>query len=743
MGRNRMTYCTRVFVGAALGAMAFASCEAEAAPKEQSQTSQSGLEEIIVTAQKRKESAQEVPIAISTFTAATVQNMGIKTTADLPLLVPGFSFAPAGGALNYYLRGVGTGTNNPGVESEVSTFVDGVYMPFQLNNLQAFNSIVNVEVDKGPQGTLFGRNATGGVIQITTKDPSFETKMDEEIGYGNYQTVTTSLYATTPISDKVAADLAIHYYNQMDGFGKNFATGEDIYRRKGFAARSKWLFNLSDKTTVHIVADYSRSSGDDGSVVKPAVNNGTIFDIITGTKDFIPGFFNINSDNQPGWKGQQGGLSMKLDSDLGWAKFVSITAWRKMRNEFHVDYDGTPVPFAPLFIVSRDQAESQEFQLLSPEGSKLKWVVGAFFYNENGSTNPFRFGGVLGQIISGGFGGPAVPIEIVDFNKTRSYALYGEGTANLGWNTRLTLGLRYTIDQKKIRGQSLFDTTPDRTPVPGTQGNQTKNYYRMTWNVALDHNFSQDFLAYASYRRGFHSGIFNSNNFGYTPAANPPLKPEIIDAFETGFKSEWFDKKLRLNASAFLYKFKDLQLQLYEGGAVVTDNAAKADIKGVDVDITARPISQLTLSAGYEYLDAKYKDYPSATIYSLAPDGSLLQAPGSASGKRLAKAPKVSYNITANYEIPTDIGSFNTNAALFYNSGAYQDAGNFYKEPHYWVLNVSEKWTSPSGNADITIWAKNLTDTLYNYDVVLVQGVGPIGNAAAPRTYGATLGFHF
>ncbi|HKX77895.1 MAG TPA: TonB-dependent receptor [Novosphingobium sp.] len=736
------TTYARLLMGAALGAMAFMSSAAQA-QQDQPQVDQAGLEPIIVTAQKRKESAQQVPIAISTFTAAAVENMGIKTTADLPLLVPGFTFAPAGGALNYYLRGVGTGTNNPGVESEVSTFVDGVYMPFQLNNLQAFNSIVSIEVDKGPQGTLFGRNATGGVIQITTKDPSFKTEFDAEVGYGNYDSVTSSLYVTSPISDKVAADVALHYYNQMDGFGKNLFNGKDIFKRKGFAARSKWLFNLSDATTVRITADYGESEGDDGSVVKPAVKNGTIFNIINGTNDFIPGFFNINSDNQPGWEGKQGGLSMKLDTDFGWARFVSITAWRKMRNEFHVDYDGTPIPFAPLLLIARDEAESQEFQLLSPDDSKLKWVIGTFLYNESGATDPFRFGGVLGQIISGQFGGPAVPISIVDFNKTRSYAVYGEATAKLASDTRLTLGLRYTIDQKKIRGQSLFDTSPVQTPVPGTQGNQTKNYYRPTWNVAFDHNFSPDFLAYASYRRGFHSGTFNSNNFGFSPEANPALDPEIIDAFEAGFKSEWLDRKLRINASAFYYKFKDLQLQLYEGGAVVTDNAAKADIKGVDVDITARPISSLTLSAGFEYLDAKYKDYPSATIYSLAPNGALVQSEGSASGRRLTKAPKISYNIVANHELSTGIGTFNTNVALFYNSGAYQDPGNFYKEPSYYVLNLSEKWTAPDGNVDVTIWAKNLTDTLYNYDVVLVEGVGPVGNAAPPRTYGVTLGFHF
>ena len=731
-----MTIYTRLFMGAALGMTA--SCVAHAASQGEQAAGQPALEEITVTAQKRKESAQKVPIAISTFTASMVENMGIKTTADLPLLVPGFSFIPAGGALAYYLRGVGTNTTNPGVESEVSTFVDGVYMPFQLGNMKAFNNIASIEVDKGPQGTLFGRNATGGVIQIRTRDPEFQPHVDGEVGYGNYNAVKTSFYATTPISDKVAADLAFYYDKQFDGFGKNFANGEDLFKTEDLGVRSKWLFNLSDSTTIRITADYGQGKGNDGAVVKPARSDGFLFNLLTGTRDVIPGFYNVNSDTQPGWVEGQGGLSMKLDTDLGWAKFVSVTAWRKMHSSFYVDYDGTPVPFAPITQISKDEAESQEFQLLSPDSSKLKWVIGTFIYNESGSVNPFRFGGMSGTAIFGT--PPGVPYDSLNSIRTRSYALFGQTTIDLGAGTRLTLGGRYTIDQKKIQGQSVAGTTV----VPGTEGDQSKTYRRPTWNISLDHDITPDFLVYASYRRGFHSGTFNSNSVsGFSLAANPPLSPEIIDAYEAGFKSEWLERRLRVNASAFLYEFKALQLQLYKSGAVVTANAARAEIKGVDLDITTRLSSQLTLSSGIEYLDAKYSKYPDAPIYFLAPNGALLNSPGDASGRRMTNAPTVSFNVVMNHELATEIGTFNSNVAVFFNSGAYQDPGNFYKEPHYIVLNLLEKWTSPSGKFDVSLWANNLNDAHYNNSVVLVGPVGAVGNSAPPRTYGVAVGFHF
>lgn len=705
---------------------------------DQEQSDTGGLQEIIVTAQRRSESAQRVPIAILNYKAEDLQQMGVTSTADLPLLVPGFSLAPTGVGLAYFMRGVGNNSTNPGVDSEISTFVDGVYIPFQNGNLQSFNNIANIEVDKGPQGTLFGRNATGGVVQITTKDPQFTPQGAFNVGYGNYQTLTTSDYITGPITSRIAADLAVSYTDQRDGWGRNLFNGNEVFTNQDFGVRSKWLFNLSDQTVIRFALDYSRTDGDNGAIVKPARENGTQFDYLTGTQLFFPGFFNINSNFSPTHNSRQGGASLRIDTDLGWARGVSITAWRKQSSALYIDYDGTPTDFLDLTLLSRDEAESQEFQLVSPNGSELKWVVGAFLFNEKGVTDPFRFGGPGAAVT---FGGPAgEPLDIVDTEHTHSYALFAQATQPIFTTTRLTLGARYTIDQRQIEGYTRFGADV----VPGSAGEQSKDYYRPTWRVAFDHDLTQDLLAYISYNRGYHAGTFNTNSVGgFSVAANPPLQPETIDAYEAGLKSEWFDRRLRANVSGFLYRYSDLQQQAYDRGAVITINAASATIKGVDFDLTARVARNLTLFGSLEYLHAKFGSYPQAPLYFLDPGGSgaLLTASGSAAGKWLPNAPELSYTLGATYDIPTRVGSFSTNATVSYSCGFYADPGNFYKEPHYYLVNLSAKWTSSNGKLDFSLWAKNLNNALYNLGINVLAPVGPVGNVGAPRTFGATFGF--
>ncbi len=233
-----------------------------------------GLEEIVVTAQKRQESQQAVPISILTFTPATLENIGVKSTEEFALAIPGFYTSSIAGGNAYFLRGVGTGSTSPGIEGEVSTYVDGVYLAFQDGNHFGFNNIASIEVDKGPQGTLFGRNATAGVIQINTRDPQQTPSADVEASYGNYNNFTGSFYGTTGITPKLAADIAIFGESQEKGLGTNFATGEGTYRPQFFGARTKWVFEASDSTSIRFIADYGTSSNTAGQIRPP---NGTEF----------------------------------------------------------------------------------------------------------------------------------------------------------------------------------------------------------------------------------------------------------------------------------------------------------------------------------------------------------------------------------------------------------------------------------------------------------------------------------
>jgi iron complex outermembrane receptor protein len=694
---------------------------------------ENSLQEITVTAQRRIESAQSVPIAVSAFAAADLKKMGASSSEDLPLMVPGLSIQPTGSSQPIFLRGVGNNNNG----SAVITFVDGVYFPFQTGNL-LFNNVASIEVDKGPQGTLFGRNATGGVVQITTRDPQYAPTADIEVGYGNFNTTTGSVYGSTGITDKLAADIAGYYNNQKDGWGHNLATGADVYTSKDVALRTKWIYELSDRTRIRFIADYSTSDGSVGTTVAPAVGRSLLFNYLTETPYTIPGRYNVDANYQPSSDARQMGASLRVDHDFGPVKGVSITSWRDQRTSLYIDYDGTPIPFFNLYRYDNRDAETQEFQLLSNGSGKITWVVGTYFYNDRGRLQPFGFQGIGGHAVFGAPAGDAY--NIIANDRVTSYAVFGQTSITVAPDTRVTLGGRYTIDDRYIAGF----TAGGAVPVPGTAGEQSTSFKKPTYRLGLDHNFTPDLLAYLSYNRGFNSGYFNQvSTAGFTPAEDPVVEPETIDAYEIGAKTEWFDKRLRANVSAFLYQYKNLQQQVYEGAALVTVNAAAAKIKGIDLDVEARVAHNLTLAVGFEFLDSKFSDYKNAPIYSTAPNQALISLPGNASGDYTANAPRLSGNVRANYKIQSRVGDFDTAAAYSYVGAWYADPGNYWRVSSHYLLNLAETWTSRDTRNHVTLWGKNLNNADYDQGVNMLTPVGPVGNPGAPRTFGISLGHHF
>jgi iron complex outermembrane receptor protein len=692
-----------------------------------------GLEEIVVTAQRRSESAQNVPISVTAYVPAELQKIGAVQSEDLPFLVAGLNLFPTGASEPIYLRGVGNNNNG----SAVLTFIDGVYYPFQAGSI-VFNNISSLEVDKGPQGTLFGRNATGGVVQITTKDPSFTPTADVDVGYGNFDTQTGSVYASSGLTDKLAADVAAYYSNQIDGWGRNIATGAQVFSKKDVNLRSKWIYNLTDSTHIRFIFDYDTSEGSLGTDVRPAAHIGSLYNYLTGTEEYFAGKYDVDSNYGPYYTTRQLGSNIRVESDLDLFKLVSITSWRDERTSLYIDYDGTPIPFFNLYRYDNRDAETQEFQIASTDDSAIKWVGGLYFYNDRGVLQPFGFRGIGGSAVFGAPLGEGFNINAND--RVTSYAVFGQATGSVAPDTHLTLGARYTIDDRYISGYTAYNTDP----VPGSAGAQSTRFDKPTARVALDHNFTPDALAYVSFNRGFDSGYFNQvSTSGFTAAENPVVKPETINAYELGLKSEWFDHLLRANLAAFLYDYTNLQQQVYEGAALVTVNAAAARIKGIDFDMEVRPISDLTLATSFEYLHAVYTNYPNAPSYSFAPNGALLEAPGDASGKYIPNAPPLSLNFRASYDLHTVIGVFDSTIAVAYMSYWYADPSNFYQEPSHSVINASETWTSVDGHNHVTLWGKNLGNTFYDLGVSMLAPVGPDGNPGPPRTFGITVGHHF
>ncbi len=727
-----------------------ASAQAQAAPDTTDGEESSGVQEIIVTAQKRNESLQDVPISIVAFNGETLAQRGVTNTNDLPLAVPGFQIAGSAQNNLYFIRGIGSQQVGTGTFAAVSTFVDGVYAPFTSSALKGLSNIASIEVDKGPQGTLFGRNSTGGVVQITTKDPTQELSGDFSATYGNYDHYAVTGYISGGLTDKVAADLSLIADNQQGGYGRNITTGADVFKRRLFAMRSKLVYNVSDATTVRIIGEYSDLKSDFGAIISVPTGLNELFNLVTGGKllpktgpGSVPGRFNVAGESPNGYRVKSWGGSLKIASDFGWADFSSITSYTGYEGRTDVDFDGTPQRFAPTATDAREHVITQELQLSSPKESKLIWTVGAFFLKQRGYTDPFTFSSPISTIVFGA--PPGTDYLLFAKTGTTSIAGYAQATAEIFADTRLTVGARYTHDKRTISGF----TTAGGVVRPGTVGSDSATFGKPTFRVALDHDFSKDFKVYASWNRGFQSGTYNSNSAaGYSPLVNKVLKPENIDAYEIGFKSEVFDRRVRFNMAAFLYNYTNLQQQTYDNNVLVSLNAGAARTKGIDFELLFQPSSNFSMGVSGAYLDAKYTDYKNAPGFFTVrtPAGGLAyvaQPIPNAKGKRLAFSPEFTATAFISHTLDTSAGKFETNASVSTNSGYFAEPSNGYKEPSFYVINLRETW-SPTENLSVSLWVKNLNNRTYYQGLITALPTGVTGNTpGAPREYGITARYKF
>jgi iron complex outermembrane recepter protein len=300
------------------------------------------------------------------------------------MMTPGLNFTASDGYAAPFLRGVGSNNSGPGVESPVATYVDGVYYSSLSSTVFSLNDIDSVDVLKGPQGTLFGRNATGGVIQINTRDPIPQFGLDVQAGFGNYNTASTKAYLTGGVADGISANLAFAYDRQGDGYGRNQYNGADVNRTQddlGF--RTKWLIEANEDTRITVSADYSRMISSIGSAFRPV--EGTL--PLLGPA-FIGGFQDINSNTQPSVDDAQGGVSAHIDYDLHLFKIVSITAYRDEHFEATLDGDAGPVNGETAQVNTFNSQLSQEVQLISPNEAPIRWVSGFYFLKSTGHYDP-------------------------------------------------------------------------------------------------------------------------------------------------------------------------------------------------------------------------------------------------------------------------------------------------------------------------------------------------------------------
>jgi iron complex outermembrane receptor protein len=415
---------------------------------------------------------------------------------------------------------------------------------------------------------------------------------------------------------------------------------------------------------------------------------------------------------------KQYGGSLRIDQDLGPVHAVSITSYRRIQGHWRADNDLGPSPIVQVDNYNTADYGTQEFQLSNKDPGRLTWLAGAFFYvNQVYGADPQANQGT-------GTAGGYRAMYGVQF--TRSASVFGQATYAIFDDTKLTLGLRYTDETLTAKGRT---TDINGKVVAGPFRDQFTSK-PWTWRIALDHDFNENILGYVSYNRGFKSGGYNLSSPGAAP-----FFPETVDAYETGIKSTFLDRRVRLNVGAFYYNYKNLQVAVVPGGgSQIFTNAARARNYGLDATLDFAATRNLQLSAGLGLLHAKYRDYPDAQGFTIR--GVPFPIPNAA-GRNLPYAPHVTGNLGAEYDMPLQKGDLRATANVSYTSKTYVTPDEGLVRPAYTLLSSSLEYRSDSWWS-IEVWGKNLLDKYYYANAVESRN-GWYIVAAPPRTFGVTL----
>lgn len=749
---------------------------------------------IIVTATRRAEDAQDVPISLTAFSGDFLQDQKIDTITDVANYTPNFTLAASSQAANtrIQIRGIGS-VGNTAVEPSVGVFIDGVYYPRPGAIVGNLVDVASFEILRGPQGTLFGRNTPVGALNISTRNPEFTPSGYADFGYGNYNAFDIGGAYGGPVSDTVAVRLAARYTDR-DGFGRNLLTDEEIGETSNLTLRGKVLFEPTPSFSALITADYSKlESG--GQVVE--LVNDTVTPRFIGTLNQLYGAtpqtddpldFVVSQDHQDLLDDSQWGASLDLNYEFdSGIRIRSITAYREWESDVRESSLRIPADVLPRINDYSTETFSQEFQILSPEGQTIEWIAGLFYYDERyDAIEAFDAGAqfciptVFGVIFQRAIANGATPaqanaaataqstacsnsaqtnIVVSPFEQSlESFAGFAQATWNISDQFRLTGGLRYTSDSKEGSfTQELFNPFASLFRVPEDSSGLERDDSRLTYFASANYFPTSDIMLFATASSGFKSGGFNSQGAGNDlgAAGLRSFGPEDSRNFELGAKTELFNRALTFNITLFHTTIEDFQDRSFDGLNFVTRNAGELVSKGFEIDYVLRPIEQFTLSGGASYLDATFESYP---LGSPLPGGTV---PQDLAGTDKTFAPDWQFSNVARWEdyIGSDFRYFLRGEWLY--TGEQNIGGNQNNNPQtiqggYSLFNAGLGFGAADDSWTLDFYVKNIADKGYYsvfFDQPFGEQLGAVNAAAgtsvqrgvlvAPRTYGARLRFEF
>lgn len=687
------------------------------------------LEEIVVTATKMgATNLQETPLAITAFTSDYMDRTGVKDLRDLTFNTPNLVIAQNGNSAQIYIRGIGSNNSFLGGETSSTVHMDGVYIARPGAVFFNFLDVERIEVLRGPQGTLYGRNSVGGTINVISRKPSDEVQMKMQATVGDFNLLRGEGYLSGPIvEDKLSASLSF-MRGERDGYFKNIIpSGNDRGSEDMWSVRGQLRATPNDNLDILVRADYLHDQGIPTSthaLLLPffPVRDGPQ-DPITGSilGDWHKAALNTPSIFDRTLAGVSGEISYEF-SDT--AVLKSLTAYRESETDNLSDTDATQLNRQTTALIENQDQFSQDFNL-SGQLQRARYVFGLYYFEEQISAS-----GEGVHAIAAGF--KIQPHPSVD---TRALAAYGQVDFDLTDRFTATAGLRYS-DEKKDFEQNLSRVSATTgLPLPGFPVKYTREGKYTAWTPKLGLQFqaTEDVMLYASATRGFKSGGFNFSSANSVHGYDP----EYLWSYEAGFKSDWAEDRVRLNGTAFYYDYTDLQVQAFiTPGVTDITNAADAEVKGFELELTTRLAEGLDIGGSLSHLDATYKNFPAAPITGGTFD---------ATGKSLNSAPKLSWTAFAQYAFDlANNGSINIRGEYGYKGRQYFTVvnDNIQTTPGHDVINASIAYTFPGDRWQLIAYGRNLGDTQYLVSTGGFTAV-PSGTPGDPKNYGLRISYNY
>lgn len=724
----------------------------------------SALEEIVVTSQRRAQPLQSVGISVSAFTGSQIDDLNLANSNELAQIVPNLNIAEPFGAGNQpaiFIRGIGLSdyaTNNSG---PVGVYIDDLYVSSPSAQVFPTFDLERVEVLRGPQGTLYGRNTTGGAIRYIAARPTDAPHASVRAQYAEYGTTHVDAMVSGPLGDALKGRLAV-VKDDSDGFVHNLFDGSDRNGTDSLAFRGTLQYQPMDRlditATLHgglvdgPAASYRRQGVMEADGVTPCAKA----DVIAGRcYDFFGfaderGHFDVSENHAPKLDVDSYGSSLVVRWDSDGFSFLSVTGFQTLEKSHDEETDANPIDWLSLHYGVDSDTFTQEFQF-SGETTSVHWIAGAFYLDETlDQSQDADLGREFRPLIEsidpeaypGGFDPDGLAIGLPAFfghvdarQKLESVAVYGQVQLAVMDSLDAILGLRYTDEQKDFRQQPTLVEPTFAVPLYDYRDSIEDDDF--SYRAALEYSPDDDLLVYGSVATGFKAGGFNGG-FLFDIAEQRPFDPETITTYELGIKSTWLGGRLRVNAAAFYNSYSDMQLFRIDAGdgvipLQVLDNAGKAETRGMELELAAVPVEGLDVQLNLGLLDTELTDY-------------VTDAGDDLSGNSLMQAPEMSLSGILNYERPMGgLGTFLGQLSFSYQDDVFFTANNdrALQQEAYWLANVRIGLRSANGRWQASLFSTNVFDEEYfvhGFDLSPTLGANQqfVGR---PRTSGVEIAF--